>query len=85
MPDRTLSERLKAINADLQTQRAARAEALKERNSARDAFSKKDQLQENTRIVDDPRVQEGPKRPSLRMAGHRRRDHQSSRPPRRAS
>ena len=55
--DRTLTERLKAITADLQSQRAARAEALKERNAARDAFSKKDELQENTRIVDDPEFQ----------------------------
>jgi hypothetical protein len=52
--DRTLAERLKAITVDLQGQRAARADALKERNAARDAFSKKDQLQENTKIVEDP-------------------------------
>lgn len=54
MADRTLTERLKAINAELQSQRAARAEALRERNAARDAFTKKDQLQENAKIFEDP-------------------------------
>lgn len=56
--DRSLNERLKAITHDLQVQRAARAEAIKERNAARDAFSKKDQLQDNTRIFEDKDFQD---------------------------
>jgi HK97 family phage major capsid protein len=55
--DRSLNERLKAITSDLQAQRAARAEAIKDRNAARDAFSKKDQLQENAKIFEDPDFQ----------------------------
>jgi len=52
--DRSLNERLKAIENDLRAQRAARAEAINERNAARDSFAKKDQLQENTHITEDP-------------------------------
>jgi len=52
--DRSLNERLKAIENDLRSQRAQRAEAIKERNAARDSFAKKDQLQENVNIIDDP-------------------------------
>ena len=52
--DRSLNERLKAITHELHTERAARAEAIRERNAARDAFAKKDQLQENTKITEDP-------------------------------
>jgi len=57
LADRSLNERLKSITSELQSERAARAEAIKERNAARDAFAKKDQLQENTRIFEDPDFQ----------------------------
>jgi HK97 family phage major capsid protein len=54
LADRSLNERLKAITSDLQAERAAKAEAMRERNAARDAFAKKDQLQDNTKIFEDP-------------------------------
>src|SRR5215831_19475253 len=57
LADRSLNERLKSITSELQSERSARAEAMKERDAARDAFAKKDQLQENTRIFEDPDFQ----------------------------